>query len=128
LFFTAGYQFEEIVDAYRFEDVFTNARGYGSRPFESIYRFSTNYTLPLWYPDLAAGSLLFLKRLSGNAFYDHSEGQLLDIKTPLRSYGFELIADFRLVRLVDVGAGLRVGRKIDESDYFVEFFLTSIRF
>ena len=127
-FLTGGYQTEEIVDAYRFEDVFTNARGYGSRPFESVYRISANYTLPIWYPDLAAGSLIYFKRLRGNAFYDHSEGELLNLDTTLRSYGVELTFDFRIIRLADIGAGIRVGRKIDESDYFAEFFITSIRF
>lgn len=128
LFLTGGYQQEEIVDAYRFEDVFTNARGYASRPFERIYRISANYSLPLWYPDLAAGSLAYFKRVRGNIFYDYSEGRLLDVDTLLRSYGIELITDFRLIRLVDVGLGVRLGRKIDESDYFAEFFISSIRF
>ena len=50
LFFTAGYQFEEIVDAYRFEDVFTNARGYGSRPFENIYRVLHELYLAIMVP------------------------------------------------------------------------------
>ncbi len=128
LFLTGGYQQEEIVDAYRFEDLFTNARGYASRPFERIYRFSANYSLPLWYPDLAAGSIAYFKRVRGNIFYDHSEGRLLDVDTRLRSYGLELITDFRLIRLVDVGLGIRLGRKVDESDYFAEFFISSIRF
>jgi hypothetical protein len=128
LFLTGGYQQEEIVDAYRFEDVFTNARGYASRPFERIYRISANYSLPLWYPDLAAVSLAYFKRVRGNIFYDYSEGKLLDVDTLLRSYGIELITDFRLIRLVDVGLGVRLGRKIDESDYFAEFFISSIRF
>ena len=116
------------MDAYRFEDVFTNARGYGSGPFERIYRVSANYSLPLWYPDLALGSLAYFKRVRGNMFYDFSEGRLLDEDTRLRSYGLELITDFRLIRLVDVGAGLRLGRKIDAdaSDYFVEFVITNI--
>lgn len=126
MFLTGGFQKEDILDAYRFEDVFTNARGYGSGPFERIYRVSANYSLPLWYPDFAVGSLAYFKRVRGNIFYDFSEGRLLDADTRLRSYGLELITDFRLIRLVDVGAGIRLGRKIDTSDYFVEFVITNI--
>ncbi len=128
LFLTGGFQKEKIVNAYRFEDKFTNARGYGSLPFERIYRVSANYSLPLWYPDLAVGSLAYFKRVRGNIFYDYSEGRFLDSDTSLRSYGLELIADFRLIRLVDVGAGVRLGRKIDTSEYFTEFFISSLRF
>ncbi len=127
IFLTGGYQREEIVDAYRFEDLFTNARGYSSRPFERIFRISANYSLPIWFPDLAIGSLAYFKRLRGNIFYDYSEGRLLGTDTRLRSYGLELITDFRLIRLVDVGAGIRVGRKIDDSEYFVELVIANIR-
>ena len=128
LFFTGGFQKEDIINAYRFEDVFTNARGYGSNPFENIFRVSVNYTLPVWYPDLAIGSLAFFQRLRGNLFYDYSKGSLLDIKTELRSFGVELVTDFRLIRLAEIGAGVRLGRKVDADDYFAEFFITSIRF
>jgi hypothetical protein len=129
LFFTGGYQTEDIINAYRFDDVFTNARGYGSLPFERIYRASVNYTLPIWYPDLAAGSLALFKRLRGNLFYDHSEGRLVGADTQLRSYGLELVVDFRLVRLVEVGAGVRLGRKMDDvNENFAEVFITSISF
>ena len=129
LFFTGGFQSEDIVNAYRFEDVFTNARGYGSNPFERIFRVSANYTLPLWYPDLALGSLAYFKRLRANLFYDYSEGELLGFDTELRSYGVELVTDFRLIRLVEVGAGVRLGKKTDfDEDYFAEFFITSIAF
>jgi hypothetical protein len=135
LFLTGGYQTEDIVNAYRFEDLFTNARGYGSNPFESVFRISANYTLPLWYPDLALGSLAYFKRLRGNFFYDYSEGELLGLDVPLKSYGVELVTDFRLTRLVDVGFGVRLGRKldrspfyVDDSDYFAEIFISSIAF
>ena len=127
-FLTGGYQQEDILNAYRFEDLFTNARSYSSFPFERIYRVSANYTLPLWYPDLALGSLLFFKRLRGNLFYDYSEGRLLNADLKLRSYGAELVTDFRLVRLVEIGAGVRLGWAIDDDDYFAEFFITSIQF
>jgi hypothetical protein len=128
LFITGGFQSEEIINAYRFDDIFTNARGYDSYPFENVYRVSGNYTLPLWYPDLSLGSLAFFQRLRANLFYDYSKGSLLDIDTELKSYGVELVTDFRLIRLVDVGAGVRLGQKVDVSDFFAEFFITSIRF
>ena len=128
LFLTGGYQQEDIINAYRFEDLFTNARGYSSFPFENIFRVSANYTLPIWYPDFAAGSIAYFKRLRGNAFYDYSQGTLLEADLELRSYGLELVVDFRLIRLVEIGAGVRLGRKVDENENFAEFFISSLRF
>jgi hypothetical protein len=82
----------------------------------------------LLYPVLSLGSLAFFQRLRANLFYDYSKGSLLDIDTELKSYGVELVTDFRLIRLVDVGAGVRLGQKVDVSDFFAEFFITSNRF
>ncbi len=128
MFLTGSYQHEDIVDAYRFEDIFTDARGYGSGPFEKIYRISVNYTFPIWYPDLSLGSLSYFKRLRGNLFYDHSEGELLDVTSQLRSAGIELQVDLRFIRLVDIGAGVRLGYQIDQDRDFIELIISNIQF
>jgi len=128
LFFRGAYQNEDIVDAFRFEDIFIDARGYGSGPFESIYRLSANYTLPLWYPDLALGSLAYFKRLRANLFYDYSEGKILDNDFLRRSFGVELQTDFRLIRLVDVGMGIRVGYQTDRERTFAQLIISTLSF
>jgi hypothetical protein len=33
---------------------------------------SANYTLPLWYPDIALGPWINFKRVRGNAFFDYA--------------------------------------------------------
>jgi hypothetical protein len=128
LFFRGAYQSEDIVDAFRFEDIFIDPRGYSSEPLESVYRLSANYTLPLWYPDLALGSLAYFKRLRANLFYDYSEGKILANDVLRRSFGVELQTDFRLIRLVDVGMGIRVGYQTDRDRTFAELIISTLSF
>ena len=127
-FISGAYQKEDIVDAYRFEDIFRDARGYGSGPFEHLYRISGNYTLPLFYPDLSLGSIAYFKRLRANLFYDWSQGEVLDSQNKMRSMGVELLTDFRLIRLIDVGIGVRYGYLTDRDRDFFELVISSIQF
>jgi hypothetical protein len=83
------------------------------RGYENIisldYRFfSTDYTLPLFYPDLNLPSFLYLKRIRGTLFYDYASGkdnQYLDLKVfhgykeNFSSFGAELLSDFYLLRI-----------------------------
>lgn len=50
----------------------------GPIPFQDIRAASGNYELPHWYPDVAAGSLVFLQRLRTNVFFDYLEGMIND--------------------------------------------------
>ena len=127
-FLSGGYQSEDIVDAYRFEDNFRDARGYGSGPFEDLYRVSANYTLPLFYPDAALGSLAYFKRVRANLFYDYSRGEVLSSSAKMRSWGVELQTDFRFLRLIDVGMGVRYGYLTDRDRDFFELVVSYIQF
>ena len=76
---------------------------------------SVDYVLPLAYPDLNIWSLLYLKRIRGGLFYDYAAGPGNSIFeytasgiTPLynhtsteslKSFGFELLADFHILRI-----------------------------
>jgi hypothetical protein len=86
---------------------------------EKLFSFSADYTMPLFYPDLAAGSLLYLKRIRGTLFWDYARGGRSMItpiaaSTPVRrntvQYGSELMADFYLMRFpFEMSAGVRGG-------------------
>jgi len=96
---------------------------------EKLFSFSADYTMPLFYPDLAAGNILYLKRIRGTLFYDYSKG--VDIRNyadrsfhagPKRfsSAGSELMTDFYLLRIpFEISAGLRAGYIPGENRYFV---------
>ena len=96
---------------------------------EKLFSFSADYTLPLLYPDLAVGSLLYVKRIRGSLFYDYSKGEGIN-DYDNRSYtagaemfssaGSELLADFYLFRFpFEMSAGVRAGYIPGENRYFV---------
>ncbi|MEN7550393.1 hypothetical protein AAG747_20915 [Rapidithrix thailandica] len=135
LYLTGGYQKENFTDPYKFRNGFFYPRGYGSLWHDEIYRLSTNYTLPLWYPDVAIGSLAFIKRIYTNFFFDYSqatihniqaadlpnntenfknpEGFILGFDEQYRSVGVEIGFDFRALRLIDLGLGARYSYILD---------------
>jgi hypothetical protein len=54
--------------------------------------------LPFWYPDFSAGSVIYLKRLKLNLFYDWANGLNPKTINTYQSMGGELTADFHLLR------------------------------
>lgn len=96
---------------------------------EKLFSFSADYTMPLIYPDLAAGSLLYLKRIRGTLFWDYARGEKINDYSnrsfnpgtaEYSSYGSELMADFFLMRFpFEMSAGVRGGYIPGEQRYFV---------
>ncbi len=96
---------------------------------EKLFSFSADYTMPLIYPDLAAGSLLYLKRIRGTLFWDYARGEKINDYSnrsfnpgtaEYSSYGSELMADFYLMRFpFEMSAGVRGGYIPGEQRYFV---------
>ncbi len=104
------YMEQELLDNYRFSDLFFYSRGYDGYPAEKLYKLGVNYALPLAYPDWALGPVAFLKRIKANVFYDHTwleRGFPFDSRNEMRSAGLELTFDFRLFRLLEIDAGAR---------------------
>ena len=96
---------------------------------EKLFSFSADYTMPLLYPDLAAGSLLYLKRIRGTLFWDYARGEKINDYSnrsfnpgtaEYSSFGSELMADFYLMRFpFEMSAGVRGGYIPGEQRYFV---------
>lgn len=105
--FSLSYKQEKVIDIYRFKDDFIMPRGYKPYPFETQYSAYINYELPLWYPDIAAGPVLFFQRFRLNLFYDLSQGKVNHTQDLLSSTGAELFADIRLFRLFRTTMGVR---------------------
>ena len=64
--------------------------------------------LPLWYPDFSFGSVIYLKRLKLNLYYDWANGKNPGYYNSYQSAGGELTADFHLLRFVaPVEMGIR---------------------
>ncbi|MEI6435642.1 MAG: hypothetical protein WCP32_12410 [Bacteroidota bacterium] len=59
-----------------------------------------NYKFPILYPDFSIGSVLYLKRVKMNLFYDWTKGLENQSATIYQSTGAELTFDFHLLRFV----------------------------
>ena len=130
-----SFQYEHILDTYRYSDLFNYARGYDtSVRRDNFFKIGFNYGFPLFYPDAALGGLAFLKRLKSTLFFDYSKISISSFpfrqfSTQMNSMGIELGIDFRALRLVEVDLGVRYsyllnqnlapGRNQHQFDFFV---------
>jgi hypothetical protein len=116
LFFRGAYQesdtgFEEW--SYTFRNTIFKPRGYSYPSSETFMTLSGNYSLPLWYPDIAIGPILNIQRIKANLFYDYglSTGRTY-YNNPVdneiyfssgdeyQSVGIETTVDFNLFRFL----------------------------
>lgn len=97
---------------YVFNNQIPLPRGLSIIRSKKMYTMSGNYTLPLWYPDVALGPLLNIQRFRGNIFYDYGFGssayQNQVYNYTYTSIGGELRIDFNLMRyLPQINLGVR---------------------
>ena len=114
LMILGGYQ-KKLSSDYAFTDLLFYPRGYNqTKEFsnklfnDNLESISLNYKLPLLYPDLKIGSLLYFQRIKANLFYDYAIGKTNSITTNYRSTGIELTSDMNIIRfLFPIDAGAR---------------------
>jgi hypothetical protein len=89
---------------YFFRNQLPLPRGQSVARYQNFYSMSANYTLPLWYPDIAIGPLLNLQRLRANLFADYGYGRsVFKENTFSQSYttvGGELRVDLNVMRFL----------------------------
>ena len=61
------------IDNYLFRNGIPLPRGQSVSRNQDMYSMSVNYTLPVWYPDIALGPVLNFQRLRANGFFDYAE-------------------------------------------------------
>jgi hypothetical protein len=133
-----AFQQKEAGSSFAFSNSVRFPRGYSSYQNTEIYSMGIDYLMPLLYPDLSVGRLLYLKRLRTNLFYDYAslkgniysqEGEVTGTFTAnLNSLGIELMGDGHVLRLVSpVSAGVR-GAYLPDPKSFQFQFLFSINF
>ena len=93
-----GYEWQDPAAAdanpYRFESEQAFVRGYNYHYHRHFYQGSANYALPLLYPDLHLGPLVYLQRIKVNCFYDYGFGKDGSQRTTYQTAGAELTANF----------------------------------
>jgi hypothetical protein len=129
LFVTGAWQSSEkelSKDLYVFRNQIPRPRGFTYPLYPDFRYVGVNYTLPLWYPDISLGPVLFIKRLRANVFYDYGEGTSkfyfydfknnVGLETPeqtdiFRSTGIEASLDLHVLRFPqEFGVGVRYSR------------------
>jgi hypothetical protein len=153
LYITERFQKEKYVSTYKFRDDFFYTRGYGAIPHDEITSLGFNYSLPLLYPDIPLGPILFIQRIKANIFFDLGRMKVRqhdlntfrtigDIALPtnqlsktstvtdFQSYGFEITFDLRFLRVLDVDTGIRISKPLNDAltnkKWEYEFLLLSI--
>ncbi len=125
-----GAAYEEQDPAnYRFESEIMFPRGYDYAFHRKLRRISVDYALPLAYPDMALGSLVFLKRISVNLFYDHGRAWDGGVRTEYDSAGLDLLLDACFLRIpVTINFGLRTAYRFTDCAFRFQPLLLGIVF
>ena len=119
------------LDNYTFRNGVPLPRGQSVGRYEEIYSMSANYTLPLWYPDIAVGPLVNFQRVRGNAFVDYAYGQnpTFESSHAYTSIGGELKFDVNIMRfLPQWNFGVRYSYAVEIKSPKFEFILGTIGF
>ena len=105
------------------------SRGYKAVRGEELYQFSGTYEFPLFYPDLALGSWLYINRVRGQFFYDHTGIASLpaDPET-FRSLGGSLNFEFHPFNTPDfpLSLGVRYAWLIEEERSSIEILFMTL--
>lgn len=96
-----GYEKQDDKD-YRFNTRIIYPRGFDNDFFKEFTKYSANYTLPLFYPDLDWDGWIFWKRVIANIYYDHLVGTppVSGLETNYSSYGWELMFENHYLRIL----------------------------
>ncbi|MBS1680529.1 MAG: hypothetical protein JST48_02350 [Bacteroidetes bacterium] len=133
-----GYQYSRLVpiasdiNNYTFRNQLPLPRGLGITRFQNMYTMSANYTMPVWYPDIALGPLLNIQRVRANGFFDYGFGSGRygnRVSQTYMSTGIEVKFDINVMRLLpQLDIGFRYSRGLNPSASQFEFLLGSINF
>lgn len=125
-----------VKDNYIFRNQIPLPRGQSVSRAQNIYSMAVNYTLPLWYPDIAVGPLLNIQRVRANGFLDYAQGTNPDFvtatfngKSNYLSTGVEVRFDFNVMRfLQQFNVGFRYSYGISPSVTQFEVLVGNINF
>jgi outer membrane protein assembly factor BamA len=114
--FTAGYQVRNAGENERVRGIYRMFYGYGNlipyprgiigHSHKSLFSTSADYAFPLFYPDVAIPSIIYMKRIRANVFFDYASAtgfpannRTAGKKEIFSSPGFGLQTDSQVFRL-----------------------------
>jgi hypothetical protein len=105
----------------------TLARGYQEKSGAKLFSAGLGYSMPLVYPDLALGSILYIPRISLDPFLDYAYA--LDTGVSGSSVGADLLMHFHALQLpFRLTSGLRVAWLLETREPVVQFLLMGMAF
>lgn len=133
LFINTGLQKQFLQDYYLPLNRLSFPRGYSSSVSRFLSVFAVNYAFPLFYPDLSIESILYVKRIKTNLFFDYLYGiDVVEYRQEgnirytgnYHSLGIELTADFHPLRFIfPISAGIRIGYMPLKKEEFIGFLI-----
>lgn len=120
-------------DNYLFKNQIPLVRGQSVSRFMDFYTLSANYTLPLWYPDVAVGPLINFQRVRANLFTDYGYGTST-VGTRVfgqkyTSVGVEVKFDINVMRfLPQFNVGFRYSKGLTPATTLFEVLIGSFNF
>ncbi|HLN53796.1 MAG TPA: hypothetical protein VK212_08815 [Lentimicrobium sp.] len=104
-----GYQLRKTsAEGYRFAGDLNYPSGYSGTVPKYLVRIRPSYSLPLVHPDYNIGTLLYVKRLRTNLFYDAAWIKEHNEWGSISSAGYDLIIDFHAFSLpAPISLGVR---------------------
>ena len=109
-------------------------RGVAVSVFENFYSMGVNYELPILYPDLAIGPLLYIQRLRLTGFFDYGygvtdipEANNLFVSREYYSTGLEMRMDFNVARILpQINMGMRYSYDLNLNKGMIEIIFPTI--
>lgn len=108
---------------------YAGARGFPSTDGERQYHFGVTYGIPIWYPDIGIGNILFVRRVRLQPFFDVAHTDAVEAHSELmQSAGLELVTE---VKFPPVTFGFRFTKLLSgytgNSNVF-QFFIPVVKF
>lgn len=100
-----------------FTNTFSYSRGYEALSSRRMFKWGVNYQLPVLYPDIGVGNIIFFQRVRVNGFFDYTDayrrynGALTDIIN--RSTGAEVSFDAKVWNILPVTFIIRYSHLLD---------------
>jgi hypothetical protein len=103
----AEYYSEDVLNDYKYPNIFIYARGVNPVLFSNSIRLSANYGFPLFYPEIGIRNLIYLKRARMNLFGDYGRYNTFDTSVHVNSVGSELMFDTIVFSAIPIALGVR---------------------
>jgi hypothetical protein len=101
------------------------SRGWDAEEMDHIVKGSIDYRFPLLYPDLAAGGIAYLTRITGDLFFDYLRD--MDTGNPYSSTGAEIRFHFYPLQIpLELDVGFRFAWQIESGLPRFELLLVGI--